>query len=60
MDGSSSSEGGVRLPSECGEVFEKLEADGLAFFGVELGCEEVVSADHGGEGDDIVGLRGGP
>lgn len=45
---------------DVGEVFEEFEAEGLAFFGVELGGEEVSSADHGGEGEDVFGFGGDP
>ena len=41
--------------SQVGEVLQQAQADALAFFGVELRGEQVVSGDGRDEGDAVFG-----
>src|SRR5690349_4876536 len=38
------------------EIFVKLQTRGRAFFGMELGCEQIIPSDHAGKGLTINSL----
>ncbi len=46
------------IPGQVHKIFQQLQSDALAFFGMELGGKDVVAPDGGGKGIAIIGLGG--